>query len=150
MIFSNQLKFSTAQSVAGTVQTFASTNVLDTGATGTVYGAAAALKRNVGPGEDVKILCQVVTDLASAGAATLQFQIETADDAAFSSGQVVVAESRAYALAECVAGLKFGVDVLPNDMKRYIRVNYVVGGATTTAGAVTSGIVLGTETNPNQ
>jgi len=147
MIFSSQLQFSDAQSVIGTVQTFNSTNVVDTGAPGTVYGAAAALDRNVGKGEEVDIVCQVVTTLASAGAATLQFQIETADNAAFTTNNEVVAQSRAYALAECVAGLTFGVDELPDDMRRFIRVNYVVAGATTTAGAVTSGIVHGVQHN---
>jgi len=147
MIFSEQLKFSTAQSVVSVAGTIASTNVIDTGAPGTAYGAAAALERNVGAGEEVSILIQVVSSLASLGACTLQFQIETADDAAFTINNQVVAQSRAYSKAEAVTGLQFGVDELPDDMRRFIRVNYVIGAATTTAGAVTAGIVHGVQTN---
>jgi hypothetical protein len=150
MIFSKNLTFSDRQDVSQVVGTYNSTNVVDTGAPGTVFGHAAALKRNVGPGMNVPILIQLVETITSAGAATVQFQIETSDVEAFSSTNVVIAQSRVYALAELVAGLQFGVAILPNDCKRYLRVNYVIAGATTTAGLVTSGIVAGVQTNPNQ
>lgn len=143
MILSEQLIFSDAQSIAAVASTINSTNIIDTGAPGTVYGAAAALDRNVGEGNGVHILCQVTTSVASGGAATLTFQIETADNAAFTTNKVVVAQSRAYSVAEAVAGLQFGVDSLPDDMQRFIRVNYVIGTATTTAGAVTAAITHG-------
>lgn len=145
MIFSEQLKFSDNQTLAVAAGTVNSTNVVDTGAPGTVFGAAAPLKRNVGPGEDADILIQLTADLTSAGAATLQFQIETADDAAFAVNAAVVAESRVYTLAESVAGLQFGVDSLPEDMQRFIRVNYVIGAFAGTGGTVTAGIVHGVQ-----
>lgn len=146
MIFSEELMFSDDQDVSQAAGTYASTNIIDTGAPGTVYGAAAALSRNVGPGNPVPVLVQLTETVTSAGAATMQFQIETADEAAFDTTNVVVAQSRVYALAELVAGLQFGVAVLPNDMKRFIRVNYVIGTATTTAGLATAGIVHGVQT----
>ena len=147
MIFSDQLKFSTNQDLSQVAGTYPSTNVIDTGAAGTVYGAAAALARNVGPGKEVPILVQLTEDFTSGGAATLQFQIETADEEAMDTTNVVVAESGIYALADMVAGLQFPVAILPNAMKRFIRVNYVIGVATTTAGLATAGIVAGVQTN---
>lgn len=148
MIFSDQLKFSTDQDISQVVGTYASTNIIDTGAPGTAYGHAAALSRNVGDGNPVNVLIQMTEALVGTSA-TLQFQIETADDAAFSTNNEVIAESRAYLVGECVAGKQFGVRYLPNDCRRYLRINYIIGGATTTAGTVTSGIVHGVQTNDN-
>lgn len=152
MIFSANSLLSSAQSLIGAGATINSTNVLDFGATGTVYGAAAALKRRPGPGQKVPLLIQIVTTVTSGVAATVQFQIETADDAAFTTGNVVVAESRVYALADLVAGLQFGVDVLPNDVKRFLRVNYITTApaGTISAGAVTAGVTFAVQTAPNQ
>lgn len=151
MIFSDELLFSDDQDLSQVVGTYPSTNIIDTGAPGTVFGHAAALKRRVGPGTPVPILVQVTEDFDSAtDTETLQFQIETADEEAFDTTNVVVAQSRAYAAADLVAGLQFGVAVLPNDVKRYLRVNYVIAGETTTAGKATAGIVLGVQTSPNQ
>lgn len=147
MIFSKQLTFSDNQDVSQAAGSYPSTNVIDTGAPGTVYGAAAALSRNVGPGKEVPILVQLTEGIASAGAATIEFQIETADEEAFDTTNVVVARSRAYSVAEAVAGLKWGVSILPDDCKRYLRVNYVIGVATTTTGLATAGIVAGVQTN---
>ena len=150
MIFSDQLKFSTDQDLAQIAGTYNSTNVINTGTPGTVFGHAAALGRDVGKGIPVNVLVQIVEAFTSGGAATLQFQIETADNEAFSTNNEVIAESRAYALAELVAGKQFEVQYLPNDCRQYLRVNYVIGTATTTAGKCTSGIVHGVQTNDNQ
>ncbi len=150
MIFSDQLKFSTDQDLSQVAGTYASTNIINTGTPGTVYAAAAALGRDVGKGNPVNVLVQVTEVFTSGGAATLQFQIESADNAAFSTNNEVIAESRAYALAELVAGKQFEVQYLPNDCRQYIRVNYVIGTATTTAGTCTAGIVHGVQTNDNQ
>jgi hypothetical protein len=149
MILSAQLRFSDDQDLSQAAGTYASTNIIDTGAPGTVYGHAAALGRDVGKGNPVPILVQVTEAFTSAGAATLQIQIETADDASFSTNNEVIAESRAYAKSELVAGKQFEVAVLPNDCRRYIRVNYIIGVATTTAGTCSAGIVAGVQTNQN-
>ena len=150
MIFSAQLKFSTNQDLSQTVATYPSTNIIDTGAPGTVYGAATALTRNVGKGNPVPILVQVTETFTSGGAATLQFQIETDTKSNFTTANKVIAESRVYALADLVAGLQFGVQVLPTDCSRYLRVNYIIAGATTTAGTCTAGITMGNQNNDNQ
>lgn len=148
MIFSANLRFSDDQDVSQTTGTYNSTNVIDTGAPGTVYGAASALSRNVGPGQMVPLLVQMTEGLdSSGGAATITFQLETSDVEAFSSTNVVLAQSRAFTEGEAVAGFKWGVAVLPDDCKRYLRVNYVIAGETSTAGTVTAGIVHGVQTN---
>lgn len=152
MIFSANSLLSNAQSLTGAGATINSTNVLDLGTPGTVFRAAAALKRRVGPGQAIPFLVQIVETVASGVAATVQFQIETADDAAFSSGNVVVAESRVFALADLVAGLQFGVAVLPNDVKQFLRVNYITTApaGTISAGKVTAGPTFAVQTAPNQ
>lgn len=147
MIFSAQQLFSEDQDLAQVAGTYASTNIINTGTPGTVYGAAAALGRDVGKGVPVPILVQITEDFTSAGASTLQVQIEVADNAAFSTNNEVIAESRAYPKAECVAGKQFEVAYLPNDCRQYLRVNYVIGTATTTAGKCTAGITMGNQTN---
>ena len=147
MIFSANLRFSDDQDISTTVGTVNSTNVVDTGAAGTVYGAGSALSRNVGPGKGVPILVQITETVLSGGAATIEFQIETSDVEGFGSTNVVIARSSAYAKTDLVAGFQFGVAVLPNDCKRFLRVNYVIAGATTTAGLASAGIVHGVQTN---
>lgn len=146
MIFSDELMFSDDQDVAQSAGTYPSTNIIDTGVPGTVYGAAAALARNVGPGNKVPILVQMTEDLDSADdTATIQFQIETADEEEFDTTNVVVAMSREYTVAEAVAGMKWGVDCLPSDLKEFIRVNYIIGTQAATAGKVTAGITHGVD-----
>jgi len=147
MIFSANLLFSEDQDVSQTAGTYISTNVIDTGAPGTVYGASAAMSRNVGPGNKVPILVQMTEGLdSSGGAATITFQIETANVEAFSSTNVIIAQSRAFTEAEAVDGFKWGIDVLPSDCKRFLRVKYVIAGETSTAGTVTAGIVADVQT----
>ena len=147
MIFSANLLFSENQDVSQTAGTYVSTNVVNTGAGGTVYGAASALSRNVGPGNKIPILVQMTEGLdSSGGAATITFQIETADVEAFSSTNVIIAQSRAFTEAEALAGFKWGIDVLPSDCKQYLRVKYVIAGETSTAGTVTSGVVAAVQT----
>lgn len=147
MIFSSKLMFSEDQDVSQTAGTYVSTNVIDTGAPGKVYGAAANLARNVGPGNRVPILIQMTEGLdSSGGTATIAFQIETSDVEAFGSTNVVIAQSRPFTESEAVAGFKWGVDVLPSDCKRYLRVNYIIDEETSTKGLVTAGIVAAVQT----
>jgi len=146
MILSSQLLFSEDQDLSQVAGTYNSTNIVDFGAGGTVNGAAAAISRDVGKGGKIPVLIQLTETVTSGGAATLVFQIETDSAAGFSTDNKVVAQSRAYALAELVAGKQFEVDCVPNDMLRYMRINYVVGGATTTAGTATAGITAAVQT----
>lgn len=142
MIFSAQQLLSDDQAITATA---ISENVIDLGAPGTPYGAAAALNQDVGKGNPVPILIQVTEDFATLTSLTIT--IEVAANAALSSGAVVLA-SQTIAAADLVAGKQMSVQVLPNDAnKRYLGVRYTVTGSDATAGAITAGITMGNQTN---
>jgi hypothetical protein len=86
----------------------------------------------VGDNPALKLAIFVNTAFTSTAAATLQIQAQGSTD---NSNFTVMAESRAYAIADLVAGAKLfpidwpavgGVQALP----RYLRLNYVGGTAT--------------------
>jgi hypothetical protein len=126
----------------------ASTNVLDTGANGTVYGASSALGRDQGKGNPVPLLIQVTETFATLTSLTIT--VESDDNAAFSSAKTV-ATTGAITLASgrLAAGQQFVIDTLPlGTDERYLRLYYTVGGSNATAGKVTAGITAGNQTAP--
>ena len=60
MIMDRTLLFSDGQAVTATA---ASTNVVDLGATGTVYGASSPVVRDIGNGTDVDLLVTVTQEV---------------------------------------------------------------------------------------
>jgi len=115
--------------------TAVSTNVIDLG-----------VARDLGIGDNpaLKIAIYVNTTFTSTAAATLQVQVQGSTD---NSNFTVMAESRAYAIADLVAGSKLlpidlpavgGAQALP----RYLRLNYVGGTATFTLGKLSAYLVL--------
>jgi hypothetical protein len=130
MITDAQTKFSDAQAV--TTGTQLSTNAYDMG-----------VARDVGRGRDLRVYCNVVT--AFTGGTSLQVNIvESANSdlsaaTAISSG-VVTAE------ASLTAGAVLVDAPLPKTSKRYLGLQFVTVG-THTAGAVTGGIVMSTDSN---
>lgn len=141
MIFDRTLLFSNAQAITASA---ASTDVVDLGATGTVYGAAAALARDVGKGQGIPIDIQVVE--AFNNLTSLTIAVECDDNSSFSSAKVVMSTTIA------LAGLTVGrvasiVAVPPGINERYMRINYTVTGTAPSTGKVTAGIVAGVQTN---
>lgn len=139
MILDKQNLLSDAQSLAVAAGSHLSTNTIDLGASGTspILGQLAA--RDVGQGEPLDLLVQVVT--TATGGTSVQAQVVQADDAALSSNLEVLAESGVIPTAQLVAGYQFKVAFVPIGVtKRYLGVRYVTVG-THTAGAVTAGIV---------
>lgn len=131
MITDKNLQFASAQSIASAVGDVVSTNILDT---------QAAQDEGIGNGR-FKFVWDITTIPTSAGAATIQFVIQTSAD---NSTWVDAALSPAYAYnaapvnavgQACVQSLEAG-------LRRYIRTAVRIGGATTTAGAVNSYAVL--------
>jgi hypothetical protein len=121
MILDKLLRFSTAQAVTALGDT-PSTDVVDTG------------KGDAGAGEEMFLFHKIDTSIASAGAATIQFVLQSsADNATFTDEQA----SPALAIADATAG-KVIKHRLPVGLKRYVRVAYRVGTAALTAGAFTS------------
>jgi hypothetical protein len=125
MIIDSLSQFSDAQVVTALGDT-ASTNVIDT-----------LVDSDEGIGEGVHVLFAVPQAVTSAGAATVQFVIQTStDNATFAD----IGMTEAIPKASLVAGYSKPVR-LPVGCRRYIRVAYRVGTATLTTGAFTSAIV---------
>ncbi len=143
MIFDAQTKFSAAQAVTASA---ASTNVIDLLATGTVYGASAAIARDQGVGEEIPVAIQVVTTFATL--TSLKVAVQMSTDEAFTS-PLVVLETEAIPAATLVAGYTFNIGRIPlKTTARYIRLYYTVAGSNATAGAVTAGVVAANQRNP--
>ena len=122
MILDEQALFSDAQKVTTTA---VSTNMIQTNG-------------DIGKGEPVELLVQVVEDFA--GATSVAVAIQTCDkkDGTFED----IVTTNAVALADLKAGFKFPIKCLPTGIKNYLQLKYVVAG-TATAGAITAGIVSG-------
>ena len=143
MILDATTLFSAAQAVTTTA---ASTNVIDLGQPGTVFGAAAAITRDVGKGAGVPIAIRVVENFNNLTSITVT--VETDDNAGFSSATTVFT-SPTYALADLQAGARHLLpDALPvGTAERYVRLKYTLAGTTPTTGKVTAGIAAGLQTN---
>ena len=144
MIFDATEQFSNAQAITATA---ASTNVIDTGATGTSYGAAAAHRRDMGKGTAVPLAIRVVQSFNNLTSLTITYEV--ADDAAFSTNKTTVFTSPTYTLAQLASG---AAHLLPDFIpvgadRRYHRLLYTVAGTAPTLGQITAGIVAGQQTN---
>ena len=133
MLIDSQNQFSAAQAVTSTGST-ASTNIIDLGVARDI-GAAAT--------DHLALLCQVVTPFTSGGSATLQAQFQTAPDngSGAPGSWVTLAQSDAIPVASLVRGYRFLPGGVPGPTQRFVRLNYVVGTAAMTAGALTAGFV---------
>lgn len=138
-IFSANLLFSEDQAVTADA---ASTNIVDLGAMGTVYGAAAALSRDLGRGEPIPLLIQVTE--AFDNCTSVKIGIEVDDNSGFSSAKEVASET--VLLADLVVGKQCHLQFLPKGIdERYLRVYYDVTGTAPTVGKFTAGITMGNE-----
>lgn len=137
MILNKNLVFSEKQAITATA---ISTNVLQFLPTGTVPYDAAAITRNLGRGTYIPLLLQVTTTFATLTSLTIT--LETADNAALSSGAVVLATTGAIPAASLVAGFRIpSPTVLPDaTLKTYLGVRYTVGGSNATAGTITAAL----------
>lgn len=143
MIIDATTLFSSAQAITATAP---STNIVDLGATGTVYGAAAAIVRDIGRGADVPLKCTVVE--AFNNLTSLTISVETDDNAGFSSAQTVFT-SPTYVLADLAIGAR---NLLPESVpigtnERYMRLKYTLVGTAPTTGKITAGVTAGNQTN---
>lgn len=139
MILSAQQLFSDDQAITASAD---STNVIDLGAPGTPYGAAAALNQDIGKGAKIPLLVQVTE--AFDNLTSLEVKLSTG--AATTLGTTIA--SQTILLADLVAGKQLNLDFLPNGIvERYLGMEYVVTGTTPTAGKVTAGITMGVQTN---
>ncbi|HEY5797665.1 MAG TPA: hypothetical protein VIU82_21895 [Bosea sp. (in: a-proteobacteria)] len=141
MIFDRTLLFSNAQAI---VADAASTDIVNLGATGTAYGHAAALVRDIGKGQCIPLLIQVVEAFNTL--TSLRVVVQCDDNEAFSSAKDVLEVT--LPLASLTVGRQFPlVCVPPGVNERYMRIYYDVIGTAPTLGKVTAGVVMGVQTN---
>jgi|HubBroStandDraft_3_1064219.scaffolds.fasta_scaffold00002_23 hypothetical protein len=152
MILDAFLQFDAAINLAQIAGTYNSTNVIDLGITSGIPSSAnGGGARDIGIGDDptMKLLVQVTTAFTSAGAATLQVTLQSAIDngsgapAAYSNWY----STPVYALATLVQGARLMDMDFPRPpdgvaIPRFLRLQYVIGTATTTAGIVEALIIL--------
>jgi hypothetical protein len=118
-----------------------STNIIDLGVARDIGGAVT---------EQLMLLCQVATPFTSAGSATLQVQFQTAPDngsGAPGSWSTLV-QSDAVPVASLAAGFKFLPNEVPGGTLRFVRLNYVVGTAVMTGGALKAAFVPSLDVQP--
>lgn len=136
MLLDGETQFSNRQALTATA---ASTNVIDLSPTGTRPNTTTPLRRDIG-GWDNDLLVQVTQDFA--GGTSVQVQIQTDDNAAFSS-PTVVGQTAAIPVADLKAGYRFALGDFPvGTAERFVRLNYVVVG-TMTAGTITAAVTAG-------
>lgn len=142
MIFDATLLFSNAQAITASA---ASTNQIDLGATGTPYGAIAAITRDISRGMPVPIRIQVVQAFNTL--TSLTFALQTDDNSGFAS-PATNWTSPAIPLASLVVGYVVALEYLPRyTNERYLRLNYTVAGTNPTLGQITAGIVMAGQSN---
>ena len=127
----SNLQFSAAQAITATA---ASTNYLD----------LQAAIRDMGKGERLQFDIRVNTAFTAAGAATLQVQLQTADDTAFSTNLNILGQTDVIPKATLVVGCSIPMVIdraEPFVGRRYMRLNYVVATGPMTAGSRTAGMV---------
>lgn len=152
MILDAFLAFDTAANLAQVAGTYTSANVLDLHTSGglpVLANLQGARDMGVGDSPALELLVQVVTAFTSGGAGTLQIAIQGAPDNGSGAPGSYVSwyTSPAYALATLAAGARLYDMPFPRPpagvaIPRFLRMSYVIGTATMTAGTVASFIVL--------
>ena len=138
MILDMQTTFSENQAVTATA---ISTNVIEFPDNGTVVNEAAAVARNLGPGNELPILIQVTEAFATATSIT--FSLESSAAAGLTAATVHWT-SAAIPIATLVAGYRLPIRIMPDGtMLKYLGLRYTVTGSNATAGKITA--ALGTE-----
>lgn len=128
--------FSNGQAVTVTA---ASTDVLDLGPL--THGNT---RRDIGAGEPIYLVVATLIAAAAAGAATTNIQLQTSDD---NAAWVTLFDSGSLALASLTAGTRPVQVAVPRGVRRYLRVNYVIGTGPLTAGSFWAGLVKDVQDN---
>ena len=146
MIMDKTEEFSLAQAITADT---ASTNTIDLGATGTAYGAAAAIVRDVGKGNSIPLIVTVVESFNNL--TSMNVLVQTSVDTAFTT-PITVYRSPEYTLAQLAVGAQYLLpDALPVETnKRFVRLFYDITGTAPTLGKVTAGVVAARQTNSNK
>ena len=128
--------FSNAQLVTVTA---ASTDVIDLGPL--THGNT---RRDIGAGEPIYLVVAMLAAATAAGAATTNIQLQTSDD---NATWVTLFDSSALALTDLAAGKRPVQVAVPRGVRRYLRLNYVIGTGPLTAGSFWAGLVKDVQDN---
>lgn len=112
-----------------------STDVIDLG-----------VDRDIGSGEAIELVIKVNDLFTAAGDATLTIDVETDNDSAFGSANII-ASSGAIGKAALTAGSEHLKIRVPMTTERYLRLNYTVATGPMTAGSLTAGLQLSRQDN---
>ncbi len=103
--------------------------------------------RNSNAADDMPIFLSVAETFASAGATTLQVDVQSSNDVTFATG-VVTHASKTYSKAELTPVGKLGDGlILPEDARRYVRLNYTISTGPFTGGRISAGLTTARQTN---
>ncbi|MBS2025211.1 MAG: hypothetical protein JST92_22655, partial [Deltaproteobacteria bacterium] len=92
---------------------------------------------------EIAVDVRIDTTVTSAGAATVQLQLVTADDQGLTTNLTVIQQTDAIAKAALVKGYRFLLGKLPPGLaRRFLGVRYVIGTAALTAGTASASLVL--------
>ncbi|NMZ78405.1 Bbp16 family capsid cement protein [Pseudomonas mandelii] len=128
--------FSNAQLVTATA---ASTDVIDLGPL-----TRGNTRRDIGAGEPIYLVVAMLAAATAVGAATTNIQLQTSDDDAT---WVTLFDSGALALADLAAGKRPVQIAVPRGVRRYLRLNFVIGTGPLTAGSFWAGLVKDVQDN---
>lgn len=156
MILDNFLMFdniANPRNLAQPTGNYTSSNIIDlhVSAGGIPVLANNQGARDIGIGDDpaMKLLVQIITAFTSAGAGTLVVNLQGATDNGSGGANAFSTwwGSPAYALATLSAGSRLMNMDMPRPpdgiaIPRFLQLQYVVGGATFTAGTIIAGLVL--------
>lgn len=140
MIMDRTLLFSDRQAITASA---ASTNIVDLGATGTVYGTSTPIVRDVGLGTSIPLLVTVTESFNNLTSLAVAVQVD--DNAGFSSARTV--STSTHLLADLAASSDYLIpDSIPaGTNERYVRLFYTVTGTAPTTGKITAGVTMGNQ-----
>lgn len=144
MIMDRTALFSNAQAITADA---ASTNIIDLGETGTVYGASSAMTRDIGPGRSIPLFVGVVESFNNL--TSMVIKVQTDSTAAFSSAKDVFV-SPSYVLADLAVGGR--ENLLPDSIpwgtdEEFVRLYYDITGTAPSTGKITAGVVMDRQSN---
>ena len=125
--------------------TFTFDTALGTAQETATYGAVIDAVKPGNSHPELYLVASVRDAVTSAGAATVKFVVEMADDSDFSENLETVVDTGALAIAALTAGSVLIKQRLPLALRRYMRVRTTVATANLTAGKVDIALVDGVD-----
>jgi hypothetical protein len=138
MLMDKENTFSEDQDISQDAGTYESTYVLDLSPASV---AADGVNPQIGPGRPVRVFATMTEALVGVGAWMNVTLVNSADVGL--GTPTIIAQSGVQAVGVWVLNytLMFFVPSLPKHLLRYLGMNYVISGATTTEGTITAGII---------